>query len=294
MAGLNLGFIGLGIMGAPMARHLLRAGHAVRVFTRTRAKARSVLEAGAEWRESPAEVARDCDALLTIVTDGPDVECVLFGSNGAAGTLARGALVVDLTTASPTIARSLHERLAAQSVDFLDAPVTGGEVGAVNGTLTIMVGGDKAAFDRATPILEAFARKIAHVGPSGAGQTLKACNQTLCAVNMIGVCEALLTARRAGLDLKQAIDTLSGGAGGSWAWSTLGAKIVDGDLKPAFMIKLMQKDLRIAQAAADEQHIPMPGVALAQQLLRAVEAEPGGAELGTQAMIRAYEKLYGV
>lgn len=293
MAGLTLGFIGLGIMGRPMVGHLLRVGHRVRVHTRTHSSARPALEAGAEWRDSAAAVAQQCDALLTMVTDGPDVEQALFGPQGAAAELPPGGLVIDLTTTSPATARSLHERLGQHGVAFLDAPVTGGEAGAVNAALTIMVGGESSAFERARPILEAFARKIVRVGPSGAGQTLKACNQTLCAVNMIGVCEALLIAQSAGIEPQLALDTLSSGAGGSWAWTTLGAKIVAGDLKPAFMIKLMQKDLRIAQTVAEESSIPLPGVALAQQLFRAVTAEPGGAELGTQGMFRAYQNWIG-
>ena len=286
-----IGFVGLGIMGQPMAGHLLRAGHPLLVYSRTRSKAESLITAGARWCESPADVARQTRLLLTIVTDTPDVEAVLFGAGGAAETLAAGSIVVDLSTISPSGARDFSQHLSNKQVMFLDAPVTGGQVGAQNAALTIMVGGDKAAFERVKPVLEKMGRKIVHVGPSGAGQSLKACNQILCAVNMIGVCEALQVARENGLDLAQAIDTLSSGAGGSWAWTTLGGKIVAGDLNPAFMIKLLQKDLRIAQQVAESGHLPMPGTALAQQLFRAVEAQPGGAELGTQGLIRAYEQM---
>ncbi|MBI5864663.1 MAG: NAD(P)-dependent oxidoreductase [Planctomycetes bacterium] len=286
-----LGFIGLGIMGAPMAGHLLRAGHPLHVFSRTKARAEPLLAEGAHWCASPAEVARRCETLLINVTDTPDVEAVLFGPNGAADGLPRGGVAVDFSTIRPDGARSIAQRLAERGVDFLDAPVTGGQVGAQNATLTIMVGGDAAAFQRVRPIFERVGKTIAHVGPSGAGQSLKACNQILCAVNMIGVCEALLLANSAGLDPAQAIETLAGGAGGSWAWTTLGRKIIAGDLKPAFMIKLIQKDLRIVQDAAERAHVPLPGTALAQQLFRAVESEAGGSDLGTQAMIRAYERL---
>lgn len=286
-----IGFVGLGIMGLPMAGHLLRAGHPLFIHSRTRAKAESLLAAGAVWCDTPAAVAKQTRTLLTIVTDTPDVEAVLFGRHGAAETLGRGAVVVDLSTISPAGACDFSQRLSNKGVMFLDAPVTGGQIGAQNATLTIMVGGDKAAFERVRAVLEKMGRKIVHVGPSGAGQTLKACNQILCAVNMIGVCEALQVARENGLDPAQAIDTLSGGAGGSWAWTTLGGKIVAGDLQPAFMIKLLQKDLRIAQQVAEAGKLPMPGTALAQQLFRAVEAQPGGAELGTQALIKAYERL---
>ncbi len=288
-----VGFIGLGIMGQPMAGHLLRAGHRLFVHTRTASKARALLDDGAEWCDTPADVARQCDLLLTIVTDTPDVEAVLFGPDGAAAQLRPGSCVVDMTTIRPDATRTFADKLAARDVTLLDAPVTGGDVGARNATLTIMVGGEQAAFERVRPVLELMGRRIVHVGPSGSGQTLKACNQILCAVNMIATCEALTVARRAGLDLDTAIETLSSGAGGSWALANLGPKIAAGDLAPAFMIELIQKDLRIVQDAAQRLRVALPGTALAQQLFRAVEAEEGGGKLGTQAMIRAIEKLAG-
>lgn len=284
-------FIGLGIMGAPMAGHLLRAGYALQIHSRTRARAAELERAGGVWCDNPSDAARGRDVLLLNLPDSPDVETVLFGPRGAAEALPAGSVVVDFSTISPAAARSIADRLAQRSVAFLDAPVTGGQVGAQGATLTIMVGGDAAAFERVRPVLERLARTIVRVGPSGAGQALKACNQIMCAVNMIGVCEAIQIARASGLDLNQMIETLSGGAGGSWALSVLGQKIAAGDLKPAFMIRLMQKDLRIAQALGDLAHAPLPGTALAQQLFRAVEGLPGGAELGTQGMIRAYERL---
>ncbi len=274
-----------------MAGHLLRAGHPLFVYTRTRTKAQDLLAAGATWCDSPAEVAKNCQIVLTIVTDTPDVRNVLFGPDGAAETLQPGSIVIDMTTISPDATRQFADRLAENNVALLDAPVTGGDVGAQKGTLTIMVGGDRPAFDRVEPILGRMGRNIVHVGKSGAGQTLKACNQILCAVNMIAVCEALTLARRAGLDLDQAIETLGSGAGGSWALSNLGTKIAAGDLQPAFMIELIQKDLRIVQETAQRLGVPLTGTALAQQLFRSVEAEPGGGKLGTQGMIRAIEKL---
>lgn len=289
----TIGFIGLGIMGRPMAGHLLRAGYGLRVFSRTRGKAAELERAGATWSASPLDAARGCDVLLTMVTDTPDVEGVLFGPEGAAQVLRRGAIVVDLSTISPTRTREFAQRLRGGGVELIDAPVTGGEIGAKNATLTIMAGGDAAALERVRAVLECMGKRVVHVGPTGSGQMLKACNQALCAVNMIGVCEALLLARRAGLDLGTAIEVLGSGAGGSWAWSQLAPKISAGDLAPAFMIKLAQKDLRIAQHEAEQLGAPLPGTALAQQLYRAVEALEGGGELGTQAMMRAYEALAG-
>ncbi len=288
-----IGFIGTGIMGEPMAGHLLAAGCRLFVHNRTKAKAQPLIGRGATWCESPAEVARHSRILFTIVTDTPDVESVLFGESGAADKLAGGSVVVDMSTISPDATRGFATRLKQRDVALLDAPVTGGDVGARNGTLTIMVGGEKTGFDRVRPLLEKMGRRVVHVGDSGAGQTMKACNQILCAVNMIGVCEALTLARRSGLDATQLIETLSTGAGGSWALQNLGPKIAASDLKPAFMIRLIQKDLRIVQDAAERLKIPLPGTALSQQLFRAVEAEPRGGDLGTQAMIRAFERLAG-
>ena len=286
-----IGFIGLGIMGEPLARHLLHAGHQLHVHTRTAAKASALLEQGARWCADPAEVGRNCTLLITMVTDTPDVEAVLFGPQGAAETLPHGACVIDLSTISPEATRTFAQNLAERGITLLDAPVTGGDVGAQNATLTIMVGGEREAFERVRPVLELLGKRIVHVGPSGSGQTLKACNQILCAVNMIGVCEALTLASRSGLDLDQAIETLSSGAGGSWALANLGPKIAATDHAPAFMIKLIQKDLRIVQAVARTLHIALPGTNLAQQLFHTVEDEPDGGSLGTQAMIRAFDTL---
>lgn len=287
----SVGYVGLGIMGQPMAGHLLRSGLRLFVHSRTRAKAEALVAAGATWCDSPAAVARECKLVMLNVPDTPDVEAVLFGHQGVVETVAPGSVVIDFSTIDPAATRKFSQHLSSKSVTFLDAPVTGGQVGAQNATLTIMIGGERAAFDQVRLLLEKLGKKIVYVGPSGAGQTLKACNQILCAVNMIGVCEALQVARENGLDPALAIDTLGGGAGGSWAWTTLGAKIVAGDLQPAFKIKLIQKDLRIAQQVAEGRQLPLPGTALAQQLFRAVEASPGGCELGTQALIRAYEQL---
>lgn len=278
-------------MGSPMAGHLLRAGHPLLVHSRTRARAAPLEAQGARWCDTPADAARACDVLMLNVPDTPDVEAVLFGPCGAAEALRPGSVVVDFSTISPQATRDFARRLAQRHATLLDAPVTGGQVGAQNATLTIMVGGDADAFERARPLLETLGKKVVHVGESGSGQLLKACNQVLCAVNQIAVCEALMLAERSGLSLATAIDTLGGGAGGSWAWTNLGAKIVAGELKPAFMIKLIQKDLRIVQDAAQRLGIPLPGTALAQQLFRAVQAQPGGDELGTQAMIEAYRRL---
>lgn len=292
----KIAFVGLGIMGEPMAGHLIQAGNRVFLHSRTRAKAARLESLGGIWCDTPAAAAREADVFMTNVTDAPDVEMVLFGPRGeperkecAAATLRRGAIVVDFSTISPAASRDIAGRLASREIAFLDAPVTGGQVGAQNGTLTIMVGGIRTAFERVEPLLRNVGKRILHVGASGAGQMLKACNQVLCAVNMIGVCEAIMLARQAGLNLGTMIETLSTGAGGSWALQVLGAKIAAGDLNPAFMIRLMQKDLRIVQETAEDLGLGLPGTTLAQQLFDHVAEMPGGTELGTQAMIKAFE-----
>ncbi|MBL8879500.1 MAG: NAD(P)-dependent oxidoreductase [Phycisphaerales bacterium] len=287
----NLGFIGLGIMGAPMAGHLLAAGHRLEVHTRTKSKAVALLDQGATWCGTPADVAAGAEVVFTMVTDTPDVEQVLFGGGGIVTAARSGLIIVDTSTISPQATRDFSARLAQHGVALLDAPVTGGDIGARNATLTIMVGGDTAAFEQARPVLELMGKKIVHVGASGAGQMLKACNQILCALNILGVSEALALAESSGIALETVIDVLGGGAGGSWALANYGPRIARGDYAPGFMIRLQQKDLRIVQEAAQAAAIALPGTALAQQLFRAVESLTGGGDLGTQAMMKAVRQL---
>jgi 3-hydroxyisobutyrate dehydrogenase len=288
-----IGFIGTGIMGRPMAEHLLRAGHTLYVHNRTQRKAQPLIDAGAHWCDTSAHVARAARMILLNVTDTPDVEAVLFGDAGVASAIQPQTTVVDFSTISPQQTRAMATRLAEHGAQLLDAPVTGGDSGAKAASLTIMVGGECDAFERVRPILEHLGRRIVYVGPSGSGQTLKACNQILCAANLMGVCEALLLAEKNGLDRQQMVDTLATGAGGSWALQELGAKINADDLEPAFMVRLLQKDLRLVQEAGEQQHVPLPATSLAQQLFRAVAALPDGADQGTQALIRVYRQLAG-
>lgn len=274
-----------------MAGHLLSAGLSVFVHTRTRARADELVARGALWCDTPALVARDSDVLITMVTDTPDVESVLFGSGGVIEQARSGLIVVDMSTISPEATRRFAAQLSQRGASLLDAPVTGGDVGARNATLTIMVGGDAASFERVRPILELLGKKIVHIGPSGAGQMLKACNQILCALNILGVSEAFTLAESSGISVDTVIDVLGGGAGGSWALANYGPRIARNDFAPGFMIKLQQKDLRIVQEAAHAAAVALPGTALAQQLFRAVEALPSGGDLGTQAMIQAVRRL---
>jgi len=288
----RIGFIGLGIMGKPMALNLQKAGYPLVVYNRTRGKTGELVEGGAEEAETPRAAAEKSDVIIAIVTDTPDVEEVLFAENGVADGARENTVFIDMSTISPVATRDFAARLAEKGVHYLDAPVSGGDIGAVNGTLTIMVGGEPEIFERARPIFEAMGRRVTHVGPVGSGQTVKACNQILCAVNMVAACEALTLAAAAGLDLETVLKVVTGGAANSWALENLGPKIVKGDLGPGFMVKLIQKDLDIVMRAAAEANLPMPGAALAVQNFRAVQAA-GGGELGTQAMITVYEKLAG-
>jgi 2-hydroxy-3-oxopropionate reductase len=286
----KIGFLGMGIMGRPMARNLLKAGHQVTVYNRTEARCDEVVRDGALKARTPRDCAQGQDLVITCVTDSPDVEALLFGKDGAAEGASRGALFVDMSTISPVVARRIALRLKERGLGFLDAPVSGGDVGAQKGTLTIMVGGERGDFERAEPVLKAMGTRITHVGPSGAGQVTKAANQILCALNLLGVCEALALAHRSGIDLEVVHRVVTGGAGNSWSLENLGAAIIKGNFAPGFMVRLIQKDLNIVLDAARALGLSLPGTALATQLFRSSEAH-GEGELGTQALFKAIERL---
>jgi 3-hydroxyisobutyrate dehydrogenase len=281
-----IGFLGLGIMGGPMALRLVRAGHDVTVYNRTRARCEPLASAGARVAATPAEAARASDIVISIVRDSPDAEEVLLGPEGAAAGARPGALIIDMSTIAPEAARRIGARLAAVGLAFLDAPVTGGDVGARDGTLSILVGGAPAALERARPVLEVLGKRITHLGPTGAGQGAKACNQILCALNLVGVVEALHLARSLGLDQAQVVEALGPGAGGSWALDKLGARIARGDFDPGFMIDLILKDLRIVGEIAGAAGLPLDGAEVARRMFADNEAH-GEGRLGTQAMYRA-------
>jgi 3-hydroxyisobutyrate dehydrogenase len=286
----KIGFIGLGIMGRPMAMHLVRAGHQVTVHNRTASRTSELAAAGARVAATPRECAREKDIVISIVTDSPDVESVLLGPEGAAPGAKPGTVFIDMSTISPEVTRSIHGRLKERQIDFLDAPVSGGDIGAQKGTLTIMVGGDAAVFEKVKSVFEPMGKRITHMGPPGAGQTTKACNQILCALNMLGVCEALALAQRSGLDLERMHQVVTGGAANSWALENLGKRIIQGDFNPGFMVKLIQKDLNIVLGAARSLNLPLAGTALCHQYFRSNEAH-GEGDLGTQAMYKALERL---
>lgn len=289
---MRIGWIGTGVMGASMAGHMLRAGHALTVFTRTRARAQALLDTGATWAESPRELARSSDALFTMVGYPADVEEVYFGAEGVLNGLRPGSLAVDFTTSSPSLARRLAAAGREHKVDVLDAPVSGGDVGARNATLSVMVGGEAEAFQRARPLFEHVGKTILLQGPPGSGQHTKMVNQILIAGTMVGVGEALTYARAAGLDLEHVLASVGGGAAASWALQNLVPRIIRGDLAPGFYVEHFIKDMGIALAEAEAMQLALPGLALAKQLYHTVVAY-GGARHGTQAIVLALEAMSG-
>jgi len=288
----RIGFIGLGLMGSGMSMNLLRAGFPITVWNRTPSKMKPLLDAGAEGAGSPREVAEMSDVVVDIVTDSPDVEGVLLGTEGVIHGARPGTVVIDMSTISPSVTRRIAEELGKKGVRMLDAPVSGGDVGAREGTLSIMVGGDEEVYEECLPVFQAMGRTITHVGGSGMGQTVKLVNQILVGMNMLGVAEALMFARKSGVDLEKCLAAVSGGAAGSWQLTNNGAKLLRGDLEPGFKVKDYIKDLRLIMEAAADAEMPLMGTSVVQQMFRSLDAE-GLRQKGTQAVIRAVEKLAG-
>ncbi len=289
----KIGFIGLGVMGKPMALNLLSAGYPMIVWNRTRSKMDDVVARGAEAASSPKEVAEKSDVVITMVSDSPDVEEVILGPSGVIEGAREGLIVIDMSTISPEVTRRIAERLSEKGVKMLDAPVSGGDVGAREGTLSIMVGGPREVFERCLPIFKVLGKRITYMGPNGAGQMTKLCNQVICALNIQAVCEGLILAAKAGLDLEKLLNVVTAGAAGSWMLSNLGPKMLKRDFKPGFKIKHQQKDIRLALSAAAALNLPLPATSLVHQIFRIAEAE-GLSEKGTQALITAMEKVAGV
>ena len=289
-----VGLIGLGIMGMPMARNLLKAGYSVVAYNRTASKAQELAEEdGATAVGTPREVAEACSTVITMVTDSPDVEAVVLGEGGAIEGIQRDAVLIDMSTISPSVTRTIAGRLKEKGAHMLDAPVSGGSWGAIEGTLSIMVGGDKAVFDRCMPVFEAMGRNIVLAGPNGTGQTTKLVNQILVVGTMNAVAEAMVFAAKSGADLETTIEAVKGGAAGSWQLQNLGPRLIKGDFAPGFMVKLQQKDLRLILEAAREMNLPLPVTSLVHQLFASLEAAGMGDE-GTQALVKAHERLAGI
>ena len=286
----KLAFIGLGVMGLPMAGHLLAGGYELSVFTRTAAKAKPLASKGAKLAKSPADAARNADVIFLCVPDTPDVETVLLGDFGIIAGVKKGAIVVDHSTISPSATRSFAGQLKKKGVALLDAPISGGDVGAKNATLAIMVGGERKAFDQVEPLLRLMGKTIVHCGPSGAGQLTKLVNQILVSVTNMAVSESLNFAIRNGLDPAKTIEAIAGGAAGSWQFSNRGPRMIKGDFAPGFTIDLMQKDMRLILQTAAEAKTAVPAASLVHQLFTSAQAAGRGKD-GTQALFTVMQKL---
>ena len=286
----NIGWVGIGVMGRSMCGHLLAAGHSVRVHTRTKASAESILAAGAKWCERPGDVAKDSEFVFTIVGYPADVRAVYLGDGGLVDQAAPGTVLVDMTTSEPLLAGEIYHAAQGRGIHALDAPVSGGDLGARNAALAIMVGGDQEPFERTLPLLEKMGKNIRLMGGAAAGQHTKMSNQILIAGTMIGVVESLLYAVRSGLDMDAVIDVIGSGAAGSWSINNLGRRIAKGDYDPGFFIKHFVKDMGIALSEAKKMGIALPGLALVEQLY--VGAMGQGLEnMGTQALYIALKNM---
>lgn len=285
----RIAFVGTGVMGASMAGHLLDAGYELAVYNRTRLKAEPLLERGAVWADSPGEAAVGADVVVTMVGYPHDVEEVYLADGGIVELAEEGAVLVDMTTSTPSLAIRIAEEAARRGLRALDAPVSGGDVGARNATLTIMVGGDEDAFARVRPVFETMGSMITRMGGAGAGQHTKMANQIGIAGTMLGLIEALQYAKAAGLDVERAHAALSGGGANSWSWGAYGPRILSGDFQPGFFVKHFVKDLRIALDEAGAMGLALPGLELAERLYSRLQ-ETDGAELGTQALWLLYER----
>jgi len=288
----RVGFVGTGIMGAPMARNALKAGFTVTVTNRTLTRAEPLAKDGATVVKTPREVAERSDIVVTMVPNTPHVEAAVFGPDGVAAGAREGLLLIDMSTISPTATRELAERAAKNKPPFrtLDAPVSGGEIGAIEARLSIMIGGDAADVKRATPVFEALGKTIVHIGDHGAGQACKLANQVAVAINNLGVSEALVFAASQGIDLEKTRQVIAGGAGSSWAMNNYAPKMLAGDFRAGFMIDLQQKDLRLVLDNAFADHISLPGAALVHELYNALQKDGGGRE-GNHALIKVIERL---
>jgi 3-hydroxyisobutyrate dehydrogenase len=286
----SVAFIGLGIMGLPMAGHLLDAGCALAVNPRTQSRAQPLLNRGAVWFDTPAEAVANASVVFVCLPDTPDVEQVLLGKSGVLEGAKRGMIIVDHSTISPAITRKMSEVARTRGVTLLDAPISGGDVGAKNATLSIMVGGEQAAFERVLPLLRHMGKTITHCGPSGAGQLTKLVNQILVTVNNLATCEALVFAKRNGLELEKTINAIQGGAAGSWQWANLGPRMTKGDFEPGFMIDLVVKDLRLVAEALADPRLDLPATSLVHHFFMQAQRTGLGRE-GTQALFKIVEQL---
>lgn len=285
----KIGFIGLGVMGQSMAQNLIRAGFSLLVYSRTERKAQPLCEQGAQWKSSPAELAKEADIVISMVGYPADVEEIYLGAAGVLQTAKAGTCCIDMTTSSPALAKKIAQKAAEKGIFSLDAPVSGGDVGARQGTLAIMVGGEEKIFSELLPVFEAMGKNICYFGAAGSGQFAKMSNQIAIASNMMGVCEALFYAKKCGLDPEKLRQTIAAGAAGSWSLNNLGTRMLQGDFAPGFFIKHFIKDMKIALESAKDMGIELPGLVQAKKLYDELQAD-GKENLGTQALLQWYEK----
>ncbi len=289
----RIGWIGTGVMGRWMCQHIMSKGYSAVVFNRSKEKAQPLIEAGAAWADSPRALASQCDVVFAIVGFPKDVRDVFLGPQGALAGAKNGSVFVDMTTSEPSLAHEIYESAKAKGVASLDAPVSGGDVGARNAALSIMIGGDAAVIEAVRPLLECMGKTLVHQARQRAGQHTKMVNQILIATNMIGVCEALLYGYKAGLDLKTVLQSVGGGAAASWSLNNLGPRIIDRNFEPGFFVEHFIKDMGIALDEAKRLGLVLPGLALANQLYLAVQAQ-GYGKKGTHALMLALEHLANV
>ena len=285
----RIGFIGVGVMGRSMVRNLMKNGFAVTIYTRTKSKAEDVIAEGAVWKDTVKECVAGQDAVITIVGFPKDVEEVYFGEGGIIANAPEGSVLIDMTTTSPKLDQKIYEEAKKRNIAVLDAPVSGGDSGAKAGSLAIMVGGDREVFDACLPVFGAMGTNIRYEGASGAGQHTKMANQIALAGALAGTCEAIAYAKKAGLDPKTVLDTISTGAAGSWQMTNNGYKILDGDYAPGFFSEHFVKDMKIAAEEADDRALSLP---ILHDVLEQFEKllDQSGARLGTQALIKVYEE----
>ncbi|MBC2272827.1 NAD(P)-dependent oxidoreductase [Listeria welshimeri] len=283
----KIGFVGTGVMGSSMASHLLEAGYDVFIYTRTKSKAEELLTKGAKWIDTPQALAKKVDVLISMVGYPKDVEELYLGQNGFLENLSAGAVAIDMTTSSPVLAKKIAEAFREKGIGALDAPVSGGDIGAKNGTLAIMVGGAEDVFLKVKPIFEIFGSSVILQGDAGAGQHTKMVNQIAIASNMIGVTEAIIYAEAAGLNPARVLESISGGAAGSWSLSNLIPRVLQDDFSPGFFIKHFIKDMGIALSEAKQMGLELPGLSLAEKMYQTL-ADQGLSEEGTQALIKYY------
>lgn len=288
-----VGFIGLGLMGKPMASRLLKAGYRLVVHNRSPKPVEELVALGALPASSPREVAEQSEFVITMLPDNPDVRSVIAGANGVIEGVRKGMVVIDMSTISPSLVQELHSMLADKGIDFLDAPVSGSTMAAEAGTLTIMVGGRQEAYERALPLFRAMGDKIFYMGGPGMGAYTKLCNQIAVSLHLLATCELLLLAKKVGLDQQRVIEVISTGAGSSWLLTTLGPRMIKRDFRPGFKVQHLRKDLRIVREIAEQLGLPLPGIGLVAELVKALDQKGHGTD-GTQSLITLLEELAGI